>query len=120
MTPREIRKIPITWTANKSQPILVSDFRDIDITIIGTGNATVLGSAEKTTEPVDFTSPSVLGNSYAAIVIADLTTPSTYVTALAVAGATKLGEVNTNLLTWICIERSVDTLDAFITICDNQ
>lgn len=120
MTPREIRKIPITWTADKSQAIFVADFRNIVLTIVGTGTATVLGSVEKTTEPVDFGSPSVLGNTYAEIVIADLTVAGAYATTLIVAGATKLGEVNTNLLTWIQITRSAGTLDAFITVCDNE
>lgn len=127
MTPREVRKYPIIWTNNLSQPILARDFRDIGITIIGTGGVQVLGSLEAPQDPlkgspeeVDFTAPSVLGNSYAAVVIADLTTPNSYVTTLSVTGATKLGEVNTNLLTFICLSRSVDTVDALITVCDNQ
>lgn len=122
--PRDVKQIPITWTSNKSQPILVSDFRDVVLTIVGTGTATVLGSAlvpkTSTATPVDFTASSTITNPYATMVIADLTTPSTYATSLAVTGATKMGEVNTNLLTYICVTRSVNTLDAFITVCDNQ
>ena len=122
--PRDVKQIPITWTSNKSQPILVSDFRDVVLTIVGTGTATVLGSTlvPKTSSatPVDFTASSTITNPYATMVIADLTTPSTYATSLAVTGATKMGEVNTNLLTYICVTRSVNTLDAFITVCDNQ
>lgn len=122
MNPRDIKKIPITWTSDKSQPIFVGDFRDIDLTIVGTGTATVLGSADKnsTDTPPDFTAASTISNSYVDIVISDLGVPNTYATTLIVAGATKIGEVNTNLLTWICVTRSVGTLDAFITVCDNQ
>lgn len=127
MTPREVRKYPIIWTNNLSQPILARDFRDIGITIIGTGDVQVLGSLEAPQDStygspteVDFSVASALGNSYAAVVIADLTVPNTYVTTLSVAGATKLGEVNTNLLTWICLSRSIDTVDALVTVCDNQ
>ena len=118
MNPRDIKQIPITWTSDKSQPIFVGDFRDVVLTIVGTGTATVLASADK--EVVDFTIASTIDNSFATMVIADMTTASTYATSLAVAGTTKLGEVNTNLLTWICVTRSAGTLDAFITICDNS
>jgi len=121
MNPRDIKKYPITWTGNRSQPIFVGDFRDIDLTIVGTGTATVLGSADKalSNDAPDFTIASTISNSYATMVIADLTTPSTYATSLIVANATKIGEVNTNLLMWVCITRSANTLDAFITVCDN-
>ncbi|MGV8130847.1 MAG: hypothetical protein ACP5N7_01975 [Candidatus Pacearchaeota archaeon] len=122
--PRDVKQIPITWTSDKSQPILVSDFRDVVLTIVGTGTATVLGTTlvpkNATATPVDFTTSSTITNPYAAVVIADLTTANTYATSLAVAGATKMGEVNTNLLTYICVTRSAGTLDAFITVCDNQ
>ncbi len=117
MNPRDIKIIPITWTSNKSQPIFVGDFRDVDLTIVGTGTATILGSADK--EIIDFTTSSTIGNAYAAVVIADLTTPNTYATSLAVSGATKIGEANTNLLCWVCITRSADTLDGYVTACDN-
>lgn len=122
MNPRDIKKYPIVWTNNLSQPIFVGDFRDIDLTIVGTGNVVVLGSAERNDDdaPPDFSSPSTITNSYAAMVVADLTTVNTYTTALAVAGATKIGEVNTNLLTWICLSRSTGTVDAFVTATDNS
>ena len=122
MNPRDVKKIPITWTnvggTDYSQAIMVADFRDIDLTIVGTGTVTVLGSADK--EAIDFTASSTITNSYAAVVIADLTAANTYATSLSVAGATKIGEVNTNLLGFICLTRSVDTVDAFITTCDNS
>ncbi len=59
-------------------------------------------------------------NAYIAVVLADLGTPNTYVTTLSATAATKMAEVNTNLLTYISITRSADTLDAFITVCDNS
>ena len=118
--PRLIQKYPITWTSNQSQLIGVKDVRDIDITVVGTGTITVYGSADMTVEGIDFTSPSTISNSYAEMVIADLTTPNTYATSLAVTAETKIGEVNTNLLTWISVSRDVDTVDAFITVCDNS
>lgn len=120
--PRDTKQIPITWTSNKSQPIKVNDFRDVVLTIVGTGTATVLGSAQKNAAdtPPDFTASSTISNSFITTVIADIGVASTYATSLVAAGNTKMGEVNTNLLTFICVTRSVDTLDGFITVCDNQ
>lgn len=118
MNPRQIKKYPLIWTNNKSQAIFVGDFRDIDLTIVGTGTAGVLGSASK--DIVDFTASSTIDNAYANIVIADLTTPNTYATTLAVTSATKIGEINTNILGWICVTRDANTLDGYITICDNS
>ncbi len=120
MSQRTTQIIPITWTSNKSQPICVSDFRDITLTIVGTGTAGVLGSAGAVNDVIDFTSSSVIGNAFANVVIADLTAANTYATTLAVTGATKLGEVNTNALTWICITRSADTLDGYVLLGNNQ
>lgn len=122
MNPRDIKEIPITWTANKSQPIKVADFRDIGLTLAGTGILTVLGSKQKNPAdtPPDFTVSSTISNSFVAVVIADETVANTYATTIAVSGSTKLAEVNTNLLTWVCIQRSVDTVDAFLTTCDNS
>lgn len=118
MNPRDLKKYPIIWTSNKSQPISVGDFRDIDITVVGTGTITVLGTASS--DIIDFTGSSTLANAFAPMVIADLTTPNTYATSLAVSSATKIGEVNTNLLGWICVTRTADTVDAYVTICDNS
>lgn len=125
--PRLIKKYPITnWTdvggTFYSDPIFVGDYRDIVLTIVGTGTATVLGTNElrANQEPVDFTATSTIDNSYVPVVIADLGAVSTYAANLVAAGNTKLGEVNTNLLTWICVTRSADTLDAFVTLSDNS
>ena len=124
--PRLIKKYPITWTTvggtDYSQAIGVADTRDIVLTIDGTGTAQVLGTIEMHPDqvPVDFTAASSITNSYIAAVIADIGVPNTYSTSLTAAGSTKMGEVNTNLLTWICVTRSANTLDGFITICDNS
>lgn len=127
MNPRDVKSIPIVWTATEegaslSQPIKVADWRDIGLTIVGTGTVTCYGSKQKNPDdtPVIFTDASTIGNSFVALVIADETTPNTYATTLAVADATKLGEINTNLLTWICLGRNSDGVDAFITHCDNS
>ncbi len=119
MINRDIKKQSITWTSDKSQPIWVGDYRDVVLTIVGTGTATVLATASK--EVVDFTAASTIGNAFATVVIADLTTVTTpYATSLVVAGATKLGEINSNLVGWVCITRSANTLDAYLTYCDNS
>lgn len=119
--PRQKHKYELIWTNNQSQPIPVTDFRDIVLTIVGTGVAGVLGSCDYDPAGViDFTSPSTINNSYAGIIIADLGIANTYSLTLTAAGNTKIGEVNTNLLTWICITRTANTLDGFVTVCDNS
>lgn len=120
-TPREIFKIPITWTNNVSQPILVSDFKNINLTVVGTGAVSVLGSKDVQVDPINFASPSTISNSYATTIILDETVaPVAGATTLTVAGATKIGRVDTNTLTWIALSRNLNTVDAFITISDNQ
>lgn len=120
-SPRQTHKVPIVWTNNQSQPIYVQDMRDINLTIVGTGTATILGSADTTIgKKIDFTTTSTLVNSFTPIVIADLGVPSAYATTLVAAGETKIGELNTNLMAWICVTRSSSTLDGFISLCDNS
>lgn len=118
MNPRDIKQIPITWTDNLSQPIFVGDFRNVVVTVVGTGKVFVNGTADK--DLVDFTSASTLANSHARIVIASLTVANTYDDEIGATAGTNLGEVNTNLLTYICLERDLDTIDAFITLSDNS
>lgn len=119
--PRSVRTIPIKWTANKSQPILVTDFRNVGLTVVGTGDVHILASKAKVDTPIDFTTSSTIANSYAQVVLFDETVVSSpFVTALTVAAATKLAEIDTNLLTWICVVRSADTVDAFISYSDNK
>lgn len=127
MTPRQIYEIPITWTNNLSQPILVSNFRDVGLTIVGTGSISVLASKSAPiggtdgSKVIDFTSPSTIDNSYATVAIYDETVVSSnWVLALTVAGATKLAEVDINQLSWICLSRDSDGVDASVTVCDNQ
>lgn len=120
-SPRQTHRIPITWTNNQSQPIFIQDMRDVVLTIVGTGTATILGSADTTTGlVVDFTTTSTLANSFTSIVIADLGVPNTYATTLAATAETKIGELNTNLMAWICVTRTASTLDGFISACDNS
>ena len=87
--------------------------------MVGTGNIIVNASADNE-NLINFTDPSTIGNSFAPIVLADLTEANTYSTNPAVTAATKILEVNTNLITWISITRSVDTVSAFVTLCDNE
>jgi len=118
--PRMIVQEKITWTNNKSQPIFAGDFRNIGITIVGTGTLSVLGSKSRQQDPIDFTAASTLANSYATIVLADETVANTYATSLTVSGSTKIAEVNTNELGWICLSRSGSGVDAFVTMTDNR
>lgn len=118
MNPRQIHKTPIVWTNNLSQSIFAGDFRNIGVTIVGTGTVQVLSS--KDTNEIDFTLSSTLTNSYVAVVIADETVANTYTTSLTVSAATKVGEVNQNYAGWICLSRSANTVDAFVTTTDNQ
>lgn len=126
-TPRQIIEIKVEWTDNKSQPILVSDFRNVGLTVVGTGSISVLASKSAPTggtsgsKEIDFTSPSTIDNSYAQVAIYDETvTTNNWVTAITVAGSTKLAEVDINELSWICLTRTVDTVDATVTVSDNQ
>lgn len=94
------------------------DHRNQVIGITGIGTVKVYGSIQK--DPVDFTQPSTIGNQYAQIVLADYSlTTNQYVTSLIVAGATKLAELNTNLLTWIGIHRSAETVEVKLTETTN-
>lgn len=95
---------------NQNSICFAGNHRNQVIGIVGTGTVTVYGSMQK--EPVDFTAPSTIDNLYAVIVLADYSlSSSNYVTSLAVAGTTKIAELNTNLLTWIAIHRSANTVD---------
>ncbi len=103
----------------KSAISFVVDFRNQVIGATGTGVVTVYGSMQK--EPPDFTQPSTIDNQYAVIVLADYSlATSQYVTSLVVSSATKIAELNTNLLSWIAIHRSVDTVDVKLLEGDNQ
>ncbi len=96
------------------------DFRDLLVSLVGTGTLTFFGTIQN--NPPDFNAPSTILNSWANIMSADYTTPGLYYAGgagVAVSGGTKIVELNTNLLTWIGIKRSVDTVDALITVTDN-
>ncbi len=124
-TPRAIHEIPIVWTNNKSQPILVSNYRNVGFTAVGIGSISVLASksapvgGEKGNKVIDFTIPSTLQNSYAQIAIYDETVvANNWVLSLVVAG-TKLAELDTNELSWICLVRGGIEVDATVTVSDN-
>lgn len=100
--------------------IFGGDFRNLLMTVVGTGTVIVYGSTQK--DPPDFSAPSSILNSYAPIVLADYSLSNTYYDGAAgvvAAGDTKIVELNTNLLTWFAIHRSVDTVDVLITETDN-
>lgn len=95
--------------------------RNIIITVVGTGNIKVYGSAQEL--PPNFNAASTIDNSYTPIILADYSTQAIYYNGsvgVTVAGATKIVELNTNMLTWIAIKRSVDTVQVLVTISDNQ
>ncbi len=127
MTPRQIYEIPIVWTDNLSQPILVSNFRNVGVTVVGSGSVSVLASkhfptgGQEGSDVIDFTAPSTINNSYATVAVYDETViVNNWVLALVVAGATKLGEVDINELSWICLSRNSADVDATVTVSDNQ
>lgn len=100
------------------------DYRNQVLTVVGTGTVKVYGSCQKS--PPDFSSPSTIDNSYCPIMLADYTTPGTYYaggTGVTVSNSTKIVELNTNLLTWIAIQRIVEdeeVVDVKFTETDNQ
>lgn len=95
-------------------------FRNQVLAVVGTGNVIVYGSTQK--NPPDFTAPSTIGNSYAPIMLADYTSPNTYYAGgagVTVAAGTKIVEANTNVLSWVAIHRSINTVDVKLTESDN-
>lgn len=95
-----------------------ADWRDILITGVGNGILSVFGSIQQA--PVDFTLASTITNSYVPVVLADYTTPNTYFSGSVTVAGTSIVELNTNLLTWIGIQRSVNTVDAVLTKTNAQ
>ena len=97
------------------------DYRNQVLTVVGTGTVIVYGSCQKT--PPDFSQAVTIDNSYVAVMLADYTTPNTYYAGgagVSVTAEAKMVEINTNLLTWIGINRSADTVDVKFTETDNQ
>lgn len=96
------------------------EYIDQVLTLVGTGTVTFFASNEAICP--DFTIPSAVGNSYVTVVTADYSIPNTYyagATGVTVAGATTMVEYNTNLITWIAIQRSVNTVDVLLTQTNN-
>lgn len=128
-TPRVTHKFPIVWDQNNlSQPIFVADFRHVEITAVGTGNIQILASKDFGSDPgnplatpPDFSLPSTINNSYAAVEIYDETVATgNFTLTLTVAGSTKIGELEANFDGWICVSRDNPAVDAFITVADNK
>jgi hypothetical protein len=114
-------KTDITFDGGLSDPIAVSDWITCAITVVGTGNIVIHGSEQEA--PPDFTAASTINNSHVEIMLADYTTPNLYYSGTAgvtVAASTAIVELNTNLLTWICIERTAGTADVLVTYTNNQ
>ncbi len=100
-----------------------SAWRDIIMMLVGTGTVIVYGSTQR--QPVDFGLPSDIDNAYVPIALADVSLVGTpaYIagaTGGVVSGATKMFELNTNLLTWIGFHRSAETVDVIATKTNAQ
>lgn len=101
----------------------VGDWRDLLLTVSGTGTVKLYGSAQEL--PPDFTAPSTITNSYVPISLVDYSLVGAVAyypgaTGAIVAGATMLVEADTNLLTWIGIHRSANTVDVKLTRTNAQ
>lgn len=108
---------------NGGNAFFVGDSRNVLLTVVGTGSILIHGSAQR--EEVDFTAPSTITNSHATIVTADYSVANTFydgATGVTAAANTVIVELNTNLLSWVGIERVglVETVDVIVTEADNQ
>lgn len=108
---------------NETAIAFSADFRDIVLTVGGTGTVIVYGSAQKS--PPDFTIGPSITNSYVPIALVDysLVGSGAYypgATGAVVAGTAMIVECDTNLLTWIGIHRSAPTVDVLLTITNAQ
>jgi hypothetical protein len=99
----------------------VKDFRNIIVTVVGTGTVYIHGSAQ--IDPPDFNSASTIDNSHALITTKDYAIQNIYyngsVGIVVGGGATKIVEVNSNVLAWLAFERTVETVDVIVTVSDN-
>ena len=101
----------------------VRNFRDGVLTVEGTGQILVYGSAQKN-QP-DFNSPSTIDNSWVLIALVDYSltgAPAFYdgATGAVVSGSTMVCELDTNGLTWIGLYRSAEEVEAKLTIFTTQ
>lgn len=112
------------WAINPDGQTAIAfagDYRNQVLMVSGTGTVIVYGSAQKT--PPDFSQAPSIDNFYVPIVLADYAVKQTYydgATGAVVAGGEKMVELNTNLLTWIGISRSAETVDVKFTETDNS
>ena len=125
------RKYQLTWDENgfllNPGPVPgnawdAKVFRDVVLTIIGTGNIKVYGSAQA--EPPKFEDPSTLENTWTPIALVDYSlvgAPAYFdgATGITVTNETKLAELDTNGLTWFAIKRTVtegNVVDVLATV----
>lgn len=121
-TERNLKVIRPKWLEADpllSEPIFVGDYRNVELTAVGTGRIQVLGSKDiKMFDPLQ---PSSFNNSYVPVVLADETVATNnYSTTWILSNETKVGEVNVNVLGWISLSRNTETIRAFISVTDNQ
>ena len=106
---------------NNRNAFFVADWRDIVMGIVGSGQVLIHGSIQRM--PPNFKNTSTFGNMHALIGLRDLTVPNTYyagATGSNVTNDTQLTELNTNLLTWIAIERKSSAVNVKITHTNAQ
>ena len=101
----------------------VKSYRDAVLTAVGTGTILVYGSSQK--NPPDFSQASSINNSWVLISLMDYSLVGsasfyTGATGAVVSSSTMLAELDTNLLTWIGIHRSANTVNAKLTIASTQ
>ncbi len=97
------------------------DFRNILLAVDGTGTVIVYGSNQET--PPNFTASVTINNFFVPIVTADYSVQNTYYDGTAgvvVSSSAKLVELNTNLITWFAVHRSVNTVNVKATLTNNQ
>ncbi len=91
------------------------------LSIDGTGTVIVYGTNQKT--PPDFTAPVTIDNFFVPIQLADYSLANTYYNGsvgAVVSSSSMMVELNTNLLTWVAIHRSANTVEVKLTETDNQ
>lgn len=99
------------------------DFQNIVLTIVGTGTIVAYGSTQLS--PPDFSAPVTIDNSFTPISLVEyaLTGTNAYhdgATGVTVSGSASLSEFDTNLITWMSVHRSGNTVDVKLTLTNTQ
>lgn len=106
---------------DEGNAFFVGDWRDIIIGLAGSGQIIVHGSHQRL--PPNFKTASSISNFHVPITLADLSIANTYysgTTGVSVAASSALVEVNTNLLTWVAIERKSQAVNVKLTVTNAQ